>query len=124
MPTTDDGVLVEWPLAAVLSRRLRRLVTEDARRNATLIPREVLALLDEFDRARLAIEQVAGTADADRAPGDRYRQVESVDVTTYATATGRSPRSVRRSCERKTLPAWKDERGEWRIENGALQCPK
>lgn len=115
---TDDGIVISFDLAAVLgSGRLRDLVERDARANGYVLPTKVVAFLSECESVRRAIDAAAGTA----ASADRYRVVEGVDVTTYAAATGRDPRSVRRSCQRGTLPAWRDDHGAWRIDPQELK---
>lgn len=108
---TSEGVLVTFDVAAALAGPLRRLIEADARANGTRVPPFAAAVLDALDVARRAVE-AAGTADS----AGRYRVVEGVDVTTFAAATGRDPRSVRRSCARGTLPAWRDDRGRWLID--------
>lgn len=115
---TDEGITISFDLAAVLgSGRLRDLVERDARANGIVLPTQVVAFLSECESVRRAVEAAAGTA----CTAARYRVVEGVDVTTYAAATGRDPRSVRRSCQRGTLPAWRDDNGAWRIDPEELK---
>ena len=110
---TSDGITISFDLAAVLgSGRLRDLVERDARINGFELPTQVKAFLTECESVRRAVAAAAGTAETP----SRYRVVEGVDVTTFAAATGRDPRSVRRSCQRGTLPAWRDDNGAWRID--------
>ena len=115
---TEEGITISFDLAAVLgSGRLRDLVERDARANGYALPTQVVAFLSECESVRRAVDAAAGTAGT----ADRYRPVESVSVTTYADLTGRDPRSVRRSCQRGTLPAWRDGRGAWRIDSEEMK---
>jgi hypothetical protein len=43
------------------------------------------------------------------------------DVERYAEAIGKDPRTVRRQCQAGKIQAWRDDKGQWRIEPRLLQ---